>query len=76
MYLLDAEQALKKRRAVKRKRDVLKIGEHFTEPCLCFLASNPYFLENSLDHHLEYLEVLLVEILLLIVKFIQHDLQI
>lgn len=76
MYLLDAKQALKKRRTVKRKRNVLKIGKHFTESCLCFLTSNSYLFEDSSYHDFKNLIILLMKILLFVVELIKYYLQI
>lgn len=76
MYLFDAEKALKKWRTIKRKGNVLKVRKYFTEPCLCFLTSNAYFLENSPNHDFKYLIILFVKIFFLVIEFVKYNLQI
>lgn len=74
--LLDADKRLEQRSAIERKGDVFQIGDDFIEPCLFPAAPHSHLLHDGVDHHLEHLVVALVEVLLLVVELVQHDLEV
>lgn len=67
---------MQQRSAIEREGDVFEIGDHFIEPRLLLAAAHAHLLHDGADHHLEHLVVALVEVLLLVVELIEHDLEV